>query len=80
MFVRRSTYDKAIADRDATIAELKQAAADSDVAITQLGDARAALRKIATMATAKCAPAARRMANVADEYLFSRNPPVPPFL
>lgn len=80
MFVRRSTYDREIANRDATIAELKGAAADGEEAITQLGDARAALRKIALMQTAKSAPAARRMAAVAEEYLFTRNPPVPPFL
>lgn len=80
MFVRRSTYDRDIASRDATIAELKSAAADGEEAITQLGDARAALRKIALMQTAKSAPAARRMAAVAEEFLFSRVPPCPPFL
>lgn len=80
MFVRRSTHDREISNRDTTIAELKTAAADSDLAITQLGDARAALRKIAGMATPKAAPAARRMAKVAEDYLASTPPPVPPFL
>lgn len=80
MFVLRSTYTKALADKDTAIAELKSAAADGEVAITQLGDARAALRKIALMQTAKSAPAARRMAAVAEEFLFSRVPPCPPFL
>lgn len=80
MFVRRSTYDRDIASRDETIAELKGAAADSDLAITQLGDARAALRKIAGMATPKAAPTVRRMAKVAEDYLASMLPPVPPFL
>lgn len=80
MFVKRSTYDREIAARDATIAELKAAATDGELAITQLGDARAALRKIAGMATPKAAPAARRMAKVAEDYLASMLPPVPPFL
>lgn len=79
MFVRRSTYDREIADRDATIAELKGFGDDAEAATTQLGDARAALRKIAGMATAKAAPTVRRMAKVATDYLASVEPPASPF-